>query len=447
MKKITFVVLTLTLAVFGLSAEDLVLSVDDAVEMALAENLGLKQSAIDLKTAERADRNAWNKFLPSMTASAGVSASHMGLFEHQNTSSSGFGDPGNIGLEGGLNLSLPINIGLSAGIRLLKSDYEAGLLSYEDASRQLERDVRKQYYNLLAFGRNISIQEANLELAQKRLEQARDNYENGLIPELDVLSAEVKLASLQPAMNGVYAGYDSLMLQFKYLLGLDRGAELELNGDLTTDMYNLDSEDLIRRFLPNRMDIRILDQQIQTLEYTKRASAMNYNTPTLNLGYSWGISGSNADTTALGAPIDPWTNFADSGRLSLGLQWKFDGFIPGSSTDVQLKELQDSIDNLKLTREMAVEAAGMEITKYVNDLATARKTIEANTSSVELARRNYELTEEAYQVGTRELLDVETQQQAYLEAQQQLLEAQYDYIAALLDLQYALNAEMDEFLN
>ena len=96
---------------------------------------------------------------------------------------------------------------------------------------------------------------------------------------------------------------------------------------------------------------------------------------------------------------------------------------------------------------MAFESAGMEITNLVNKLDTSRKTIEANTSSVDLARRNYELTEEAYNVGTRELLDVESRQQDYLAAAQQLLLAKYEYIAGLLDLEYALNTPMDEYLN
>ena len=89
----------------------------------------------------------------------------------------------------------------------------------------------------------------------------------------------------------------------------------------------------------------------------------------------------------------------------------------------------------------------MEITNLVNKLNTSRKTIEANTSSVGLAQRNYELTEEAYNVGTRELLDVESRQQDYLQAVQQLLLAKYEYIAGLLDLEYALNTPMSEYLN
>jgi outer membrane protein TolC len=43
-------------------------------------------------------------------------------------------------------------------------------------------------------------------------------------------------------------------------------------------------------------------------------------------------------------------------------------------------------------------------------------------------------------------LDVDSAQNDYREASRQLLEAKYGYIAGLLQLEYALNAPMEEFL-
>ncbi|MDF1568123.1 MAG: TolC family protein [Spirochaetaceae bacterium] len=445
MKKIIFVTLVAVLAGGFLSAENLTLTVDEAVDLAVSRNLGLKQQGIDLRTRERSKDKAWNAFLPSIAASTGVSANHS-LFDFDYSSSSAFSDAGNLGINAGLSMSLPLNVGVGGGISNLMADYEAGLIEYEDAQKQLERDVRKQFYSLLANEENIRIQESNLELAQKRYEQARSNFENGLAPELEVLSAEVTVANLRPALDGVAAGYESQLLYFKFLLGIDRNDELELVGELETELYDIEAEDLISRYMAGRLDLRGLDKQLEAIGYLKKGTALRLKTPTLSLGYSWGLSGSNADSTFPATTIEPWSDWADRGTLSLGLQWQLDGFIPGSSTDVQLKELQDAIDSLTLAKQMAIDNAGIEITNAVNNLATARRTIEATTSSVELARRNYELTEEAYQVGTRELLDVESAQNDYLAATQQLLVAKYKYIAGLLDLEYALNAPRDEFL-
>ena len=448
MKRFTFIVFLS--AAFGviLGAETLTLTVKDSVEAARARNLELKQSGITLRTLERSKNTAWNAFLPGMTASAGFTGRH-GLFSFNDSDPAALTDPGNLGVNAGLNLALPLNIGVGAGVNNRVTLYEAGVLDYEAAVKQLERDVKITFYNLLAIRENIDIQEANIDLARRRYEQAVNNFRSGLIPEFQVLSAEVTLTGLQPAYNKAAAAYESLLLKFKILIGADPGDKIVIAGQLPTELYTLDAEQLINRYAAGRLDIRKLDKQIEAREYSRRGIGMKANTPTLNLGWSYGLRASNADSKIGGLeprPIDPWSDWSDSATLSIGLSWKFDGLIPGSKTHVQLKELQDGIDSLKIAREIAWNGAAAEIINLVSTLLTSRLTIEANTSRAELARRNFELIEEAYNVGTRELLDVEKAQNDFLAARQELLLAKYQYAAGLLKLEYALNAPMDEFL-
>ena len=54
-------------AVYGISAQQLTLTLDDAIQTALENNSSLKSQAVKLKQAERADKSAWNNFLPSIS--------------------------------------------------------------------------------------------------------------------------------------------------------------------------------------------------------------------------------------------------------------------------------------------------------------------------------------------------------------------------------------------
>lgn len=445
MKKAAFMIFLSFLFAGFIGAETLSLTLEDAVSMAISENLPLKQSGISLRKKERAKVTAWNSFLPSISASAGFSANH-GVFSFEGNTPASWADPGQLGINAGLALSLPLNIGVGAGFKKLKADYEAGLLDYEAAIKSLEKDVQKQFYSILANQENIRIQQANIDLARKRYEQSRDNFESGLVRELDVLSAEVSLSKLQVTYNSTIQVYDSMVLQFKTILGADRNDVITLVGELPNEFYDLDAEELIDKYAAGRLDIRSLDKQIESLEYSRKAITRNANTPTLSLGYSYGLSGTNAEANQQGQAIDPWSNWGDQGTLSLNLHWKLDGFVPGSKTHVQVKDLKDSMEDLRLTREILWRAAGTEIVNLVGGLHTSRLTIEANTSSTELAKKSYELTEEAYKLGARQPLDVESAQNDYMAAQQQLLVAKYNYIAGLLDLEYALNTPMEQFL-
>jgi len=61
-----------------------------------------------------------------------------------------------------------------------------------------------------------------------------------------------------------------------------------------------------------------------------------------------------------------------------------------------------------------------------------------------LAERAYELALEAYNVGSRELLEVRNAEQDLQDARLQLLQEKSAYTAALLDLEYALNTTVEE---
>ncbi len=445
MKKFICMVSILVFSIMHLGSETLSLTIDDAIKMALSNNLDLQKSGISLKETERAKLTAWNSFLPSILLSAGLSAKH-GIFQFENSSPTGMGDPGNIGFNSGLALTLPLNVAIGPAAKKLKMDYEAGLLDYEDAIEKLIKEVQKTFYNILANQEDIRIQQANIDLAKKRYTQTLEDFQSGLVPELDVLTAEVSLLKLQPALNSAVQTYSALVLQFKSLIGVLRTDMIELAGELPTELYDLDAEELVSKYAASRLDLRSLDKQIMALKLSKQAVDLNANTPTLTLGYNYAFSGSNAETSMTLQAIEPWSNWGDLGTLSLGLRWKLDGLIPGSKTNVNSKKLQDSIDSLRIQQEITRQAAETEITNLAGNLGIYRLTIEANTSGVALAKKKYELTDEAYRVGTRQLLDVESAQNEYMTAQQQLLLARYNYIATLLDLEYALGTPMHQFL-
>ena len=259
--------------------------------------------------------------------------------------------------------------------------------------------------------------------------------------ELDVLSAEVALINLQPALDTAKANYDSQLLSLKFLVGASLDDEIMLEGSLDTPFYDIDPDKILASYLMSRPDLLSLEKQISSLKYAISALGLNSKSPTLSLGYEYGISGSNSNARDT---IDPWSNFTDNSKFSVMLSWKLDGFIPGSSTDVQIKALKDQRESLMLDKTIAMESASMEVRNLINNLATSRKTIEANSSGVKLAQRTYELYAEAYKAGTRKLLDVESAQNNLLKANQELLTARFGYISGLLDLIYAANISMDD---
>lgn len=426
----------MSLILLPAAAEELSLTADRAVALAVENNLNLQSAAIDVVMKERAKKTAWNVFIPSVNGSVDLGHNRT-LLSDPEPSAFSSNDP-YWQFQAGANINLPLNLAAGTGIKQTVIDFEAGRLGYEDAEKQLERDVRKQFYSLIASAANIELKKVNIEIAVKRYEQARENYGNGLISELEMLQSQVTAENKKPELNGLVNEYENNLMSFKMHLGLPLSEKVTLQGDLDDIIfYELDAERLIENHSAARMDILQIEKQIASLKNSRRLQSQYNRTPTLSLYSNWG--------TQVRDPFDEenWEEESWTDNLSMGVQLAIplDDFIPASKTAVELRDLADSIEKLELQKQQIYDAAAMEITNFVRNLENSRTTLQTYALNVDLAEKTFNLTTEAYNLGTRELLDVETAQESLQTASQSVLFEKIQYITNLLDLQYAINAD------
>jgi len=458
MKKILSVLVLYLFSITMISAETVVLDIDKSVELALENNLGLKSSRIDVDIKKRASDLSWNRFIPTVQ----VSSTMMRWNQEQSgnilmvdpTSSLGFGlydrvisssyDLPRWGLSAGLDFSLNLSYALFKEMKGTKLDYEAGLISYEIALKQLQRDVKKNFYNILVFEENLWLMEQNIEAANSRLEQAKINYSNGLVPELSVLSAQVGYENLKPAFSEMKLGYETMLNGFKMLLGIDLDTNISLEGDIVINPIELDTEKLTGYFLGGRLDIKSMNKTVQSLENAKAGLQLQTMTPMLMFGL-------NFDPAFQNDPLennwfkdigDNWSQ--QSGMFRITLAMSLDSFLPWSKTQVGIKDMEDGITQLKLGIAQANVGAEMEIKTIVMKLNKSMEQLETLILNISLAYEAYRLSQEAYDAGSKELLEVKDAERDLNTAKLEVLKEKYNYITGLLDLEYALNATLEE---
>ncbi len=435
--------------------ESLELSVDKAVDIAVARNLDLKSREIDVRIKERQADYAWNEFIP--TAQASTTLSRMNAEQDQEIPIGTLGGaPGTLeplvtteqefpqwSVAAGLDFSLSLNVALGKGIQATRKAWRAERISYKQAEAQLEKDVRKSFYNLLLMQEQRKLQVEQIETAKERYEQAQINYENGLVPELSVLNAQVAYENLKPALDAMDLGYRQALQGFKMNLGLDLDREVELTGSIETDPVRLEAEELIEKHLADRYDIRSLIANIQTLEDQYTANRLRAFTPTLSLGL-------NFDPTFQRDPwADPWFDDISedwkqrSGMFRMTIAMSLDGFLPFSKTQVGLREMEDNIAKMRVGMQQAIRGAEMEIENTIDQIEKSQDTIDTLQLNVDRAQRAYEMAEEAYRVGSKELLEVKDAQDELQKAKLEVLKEQYNYITAILDLEYAINEDIE----
>ena len=92
----------------------------------------------------------------------------------------------------------------------------------------------------MATEADLDLKKQNIDLAVKRYEQARENYSNGLISELEMLQARgYGRKHKKPEYNDQLTAYRNQMMIFILLLGLPRDTELELTEELNIEYLDL----------------------------------------------------------------------------------------------------------------------------------------------------------------------------------------------------------------
>ena len=439
----------------------LTLTVDQAVECALKNSWTLKSAQIDLEMKERAAKYSWNVFLPTVQVSgtAARSTDIDGSLQQVNSSIQLANALGNLSsaitgqpytpqplmtetekyhwaLVGNASASLNLSLAYIGQIRAAKAGYEGGKITWEQSQKETVVNVKKLFYALLIQQEALAVQKATLENARQRAEQAEANYRNGLIPELRLLNAQVTYENQRPEVESSEQSLNQQMDTFVFLIGLPVGTKIQLEGSIEPQFVNVNSDELLKKHSENSLDIRSLQSNIEVLKYNLNALDMASFTPALALNYGW------QPTKTFFSDDSKWT---DQGSLSITLAWNLTNMLPFSANRQKAKDLKDNLTKLELAMETLKENQKVQVKKAVDTLNQARKQIDSMGRNITLAQRAYDSSARSYRNGTTELLDLRDSESQLNQAKLGQLNQKFNYISALMDLEYTLNTDLSAY--
>jgi outer membrane protein TolC len=421
--------LSVFLVFFGLRlyAAELRLTLDDAIGRALENNLNLKKSLIDLSSAEYQAKRLWAEIFPSISAnaSAGYSSS---LFSGKGFEINESGRNYSVGVSIGLGL----NAGTVFAARNIRLAYQSRLLSYEDACNQLEIQVTKDFYSLIADRENINFLEETLKLAAQQLEKNQMSFNNGIVNELTVTQSRLALENARYNLSAASSAYDNRMREFLASLGIGQDTETILDGLIEITRFDADTEALIKQYLPGRPDIVNRRHEIERMENAEWQTVLSGRSPSITLTTDWNsrnfdpFSDTLSGTIRLNIPIDPW--------------------IPGTKGSQSVRNAKLAIDKAKLDLKITEDGAITHIRSLAANLRNSWDSIEIARLSLQAAQRSYELTEMGFRNGTIESLKLEDARNNLAEARQRLLRSELTCQMMILDLSAALNMKWKELV-
>jgi outer membrane protein TolC len=422
------------------------LSPNQAVDMAIKNNLSLESARVSSTTKKRSSDLSWNQFIPGVTLGGSL------IRDNEKSTVSGLAPveiPGSPiygvvpysaetpqwHVAGSVQVSLTISAAMFENMKRLRLDYQTGMIGYGKAKAQLERDVRKAYNSMLLLQENIALLKESYEAAGRRVTMAQANYRAGLAPELSLLQAQVAMENMKPTIDQVENGMRLSRAQFAMFLGLPYDTPFELEPIKSeTDFISLNVQELVSKAASGKPDIQELRHNILLLQ-SARKTQFNSLLPALTL--SW-----NTTPVFGGDPWkDDWGNsdlWRKSGSFTVSLGLRLHSLIPFSTDFQGVKNMDDQITSVNIGLAQMIQGTEIEIYNTVLSLEKTRVSTEAQAQTISLAERAYRLSEQAYRAGLQDLLQVQNAELELKQAKVSMLEQQFNYLNGLIDLEYSI---------
>ncbi len=401
------------------------LSLQEAMDRGLKQNLGILLSGQDVRAAHGERWKELSALLPNLTTSSYVDASQISLaefgFSFKFPPSSGISIPSIVGpfayfdSRAYLTQSLldlkALNDTHSASQSLKSAEY-----SFKDARDLVILAVGNTYLQAIADQARVETADAQVKTAQALYDQASDQVKAGTSANIDGLRANVELKTRQQDLIQSKNNFAIAKLTLARVIGLAPGQQFELTDDsLYQPFPGLTVDEALKRAYANRSDFQAALADVHAAEYAQKAAKDGY-LPTLSFSADYGLAGTY-DTLASHGVMDV--------RGTLNIPIFQGGKVHGDvlEADARLEQSRQRLDNLHAQIDDDVRTALLNI-------ESAEEQVEVARSNIDLADQTLAQSRDRFAAGVTDTVEV-------VQAQESVASAHESYISSLYADNYA----------
>jgi len=403
------------------------LTLRDAIERGLVTNLGLLESAQDVRASRAAWLNSVSNLLPNVTATVSRTTEQVNLASLGFTNIPGVPLPTVLGpfsyvdarayvSQSVFNWS-DISSARSASASRVASDH-----SYNAARELVVNAVANAYLVAVADGALVDATRAQVDTAIALHQKTVDQNQAGTVAAIDVLRARVQLQTERQRLIAAENQLATDKLRLARVIGLPNGQAVTLTDAVPyRELSATTVEQALERAYALRPDYQAVQAQVRAGELAKQAAAAE-RLPSVSVDLSYGDIG-----TSFGRSHGTFTAV---GAINIPI---FQG------TTVQSKVLQADA-TLTRTRAELDDLAGKidyDVRTAFLNLASANELVAVAMSSVDLAMQTLGQAQDRLAAGVADNLEVIQAQESVADANQTYISSVYAYNAAKVSLALA----------
>lgn len=470
------------------------LSIDEAVALALRNNLGLQVERINPQIENELIAGARSAYMPTLRATFGAGASTVEpqdftegsevysndsvsselTFSQQslpwantNVQATWLSSRGTTGRAGAaFNPSLSSRFSVSASqplwrnlfINPVKVNIQQAVLSRQIADINLrqrvvgtERNVRQAYWNLVGAIERLKVARQNLELSQTQLRNNRVRVEVGTMAPIDIVAAEAEVAGNEEAVIVAEADIRTREDQLRTLI-FDPGtpdfwtARIQPTNEPVLQPMDVNAEAAIQAALEARTDIVAQRRQLQIADLNLKL-AKNQTLPDVSLSAQASATGSggtrfffNPDLQEVRPRIE--RSFSDALSDAFGFAYPRWSVGVSYAYPIGKEAAEATYARTRLQRQQQdaqIKSLEMSIVQQVRQAARAVqsnfKRVQSTRVARELAERRLEAQMKRFDVGLSTIFELTQAQRDVVIQRNSELNAIIAYNQALVDFQ------------
>jgi outer membrane protein len=407
------------------------LTLKDAVEIALKNNYNIKLSQNNATIAGNNVTLGNAGFLPLVTGDAALNNSSQKIKQTRSDGTVNNLTANNSNNNYGVNLNWTIFDGFNmfANYDMLKEQDKLGAIRLRDTIQSTVANVINTYYNLISQTEQIKALRGAIEISRTQLRYSNDKFTVGRVSKLDVYNAQVNLNTDTSNLVIQLQQYRITKIQMNQLLVRNLQTDFVV-GDTIVVNNTLVLGDIIAKAQTQNPDILSAQINKRLAEISLRqVKSTRYPVVGVTSGYTF----SNSKTPAGFTLSQNAHGFAYGLTASINI---FDGLNQWRRE----RNAKLQIANADLSQKQVMLDVEAQISNFYVAYLSGLDLIKIGQSSVELARKNLDISLEKYKIGNITQLEIREAQRNYLDAQSKFFSAQYQSKMAEVTLQQITNS-------
>lgn len=384
------------------------LTVKEAVEIALNNNFEIKLSQNDLRIAKENVTRGNAGMLPSVT---GNLTQNNNLQNSSQTQASGekrsLRNAKNNSLSYGVSIGWTIfdGMGMFSRFDILKELQKQGEVQLKSTILQKVSDVISTYFTIVEQKNLLLAIDSSITISKERLRTAENRFSIGKASRLEVLNVQVNLNEDESSRLRQADVVKNLKITLNSLMARELSVDFDVERDVEYD-DSLVFDELMQKAKEHNPDLQLIaiNRRMAELEL-KRVKAGRYPTVRLNTGYNF--SQTESSLGFVSSSNSRGLNYGVTASINI-----FDGFNQRRTEKVAQINIENAellVEQTNLTIKTAIATA---FQTYQTNLSLAR--LEENNEDI--ARQNLNITLEKYKIGTISAVEFRDAQENFINA-------------------------------